>query len=172
MKSILQIIALMVLPSLLFAQKSKKVKLYGYQQPVLQGTQRKTVDESGQTKELPAKTSANYLLYLDVPANIKVDPKHIWIKGKLYGVKTELVNSPVVIKNTVITGKKTDTLVKSSSGSVLLMTLLPLDTQPSTSNSVRKKIKANEIALHTIENGRNCYYYLPALKVLDPVALQ
>ena len=38
--------------------------------------------------------------------------------------------------------------------------------------SVKKKMKKNAIVLHTIENGKDCYYYLEGIKSLDPVALQ
>ena len=171
MKSLLHIVVITLLPVLIFAQ-SKKVKLYAFQQQVLPGISRTTIDESGNTKQLPSKIFANYFIYLEGPEAKKIEPRHVWIKGKLYNLKLEKASLPVVIQSYSIPVKKLDTLVRLSSNPVLQLQPLPTSEGFTPSAGVRKKIRSKEIVVHTVENGKNCYYYLNRIKVLDPVALQ
>ena len=171
MKKIFIVICIASIPAVLSAQ-SKKVKLHAYQQAVLPGVQRTTIDESGTTKTVPAKTNTNTFLYLEFPSSKKIDPKHIWINSKLYDVNASVPSLPVVIYNNTIPGTKPDTLLRASSNKVLQLTLAPSSATFKPSSAAKRKMKSNEVALHTIENGKNCYYYLQHIKKLDPVALQ
>ena len=152
--------------------QSKRIMLHAYQQAVLPGVQRTTIDESGATKVAPLKTNTNTFLYLEFPSSKKIDPKHVWINGKLYDLNASVPSLPVVIYNNAIPDKKPDTLLRASSSKVLQLTLAPSNGTFKPSSTAKRKMKSNEVVLHTIENGKNCYYYLEHIKELDPVALQ
>src|SRR5689334_17543205 len=124
MKGLIIFLSAVIMPAILFAQ-SKKVKLYAFQQAVLPGTRPITIDESGKTSEATPKVSSNTFLYLEIPHNKKVDPKHVWINGKMYDLKISSTSSPVVMQRTVNPGKKADTLVHYTSNTVLQLTPSP-----------------------------------------------
>ena len=161
----------LLLPLVMMAQ-SKKVKLYAYQQDVRPGIRNITIDESGATKEVPAKKMANYFVYVEVPAGKEMQPQHLWIKGSQYDVKIEDAKSPVIMTSPNYPSKKTDTLVRGTTNKLLQLTLVPPTSTFKASNSAAKKMKSNQLVLHTIEKGKNCYYYLDRIKILEPVALQ
>ena len=171
MKKVIILLCIAGLPATLLAQ-SKKVKVYAYQQDVLPGVRKTTIDESGNTKEVPAKMNVNTFLYLQIPSGKNVDPKHVWLDGKLYDVKTSTPTLPVVMYNSSIPGKKPDTLVHATSNKVLQLSLAPASDTFKPSSTAKKKMKSNELVVHTIEMGKNCYYYVDHVKKLDPVALQ
>src|SRR6476660_5358757 len=110
MKKLFILLGIALLPAALIAQ-SKKVKVYAYKQDVLPGVRKTTIDESGSTREVSAKMNVNSLLYLEIPLGKKVEPKHVWINGKLYDVNASSPTLPVVMYNTSFPGKKPDTLV-------------------------------------------------------------
>ena len=170
MKNILAIFFL-IFSGISFAQ-SKKVKIYAYQQQVLPGVRAVTIDESGETREVPKKIPARNFIYIEAPADKKIEPKHIWIDGKLFGLRTSVPQLPVLMSNPTIPSKKADTLVRLTKNAV--MQLEPVaDSDPfNPSPAAKKKMKTHQVVLHTLENGRNCYYYLEQIKILDPVALQ
>ena len=172
MKSILAIFFLII--SAISCAQSKKLKVYAYQQQVLPGVRAITIDESGTTKEVPNKLPPNTFIYLEAPVGYKekIEPKHIWINGKLYEVKTTVANLPVIMHNSMIPNKKPDTLVRATENQVLHLQPVPADGQFNPSATAKKKMKTHQLVLHTIENGKNCYYYLESIKNLDPVALQ
>ena len=164
---------LIVLASLAaFSQASKKVKIYAYEQQVLSGVRKVTIDESGNQKEVPAKNIVHYFIYLEAPASKNIEAKHLWIRGKLYSINVEKPKLPVVVNSLVFPVKSADTLVRQRLNPVIqLVPTIANDTFAAT-YSVKKKMKKNAIVLHTIENGKDCYYYLEGIKRLDPVAMQ
>jgi hypothetical protein len=171
MKGILLILLLFFAPLLILAQ-SKKVKVYAYQQEVLPGTRQITIDESGRTHEIPNRIPSRTFIYVEAPRSLKMEAKHMWINGKLYGVRTSTPQLPVVIPNTSIPSNPPDTLVRKTDNLVLQLEPVSDVAAFIPSSTARKKMKTNKIVLHTIENGRNCYYYQNNIKILDPVALQ
>lgn len=171
MKGIISIFLLLVFPLMMVAQ-SKKVKLYAFQQEVLPGVRKTSIDESGQTKEIPNKIRPRIFIYLEAPRDKKIDPKHIWINGKLFGVNVSTPQLPVVLFNTTIPGKAPDTLARQTNNRVIQVEPVTDVAAFTPSSAAKKKMKSNKIVLHTIENGKNCYYYLDSIKILDPVALQ
>jgi hypothetical protein len=171
MKGLIIFLSVVMMPAVLSAQ-SKKVKVYAFQQGVIPGRRNTTIDESGKTSETPPKVTNNTLLYLEIPHNKKVDPKHVWINGKLFDLKTSIATSPVIIGNTTYPGKKADTLVRSTTNTVLQLTPSSASGTFNASSAAKRKMKSNDIVLHTVENGKNCYYYVQHIKKLDPVVLQ
>lgn len=170
MKKIVAITAFLF-PLALFAQ-SKKVKLYAYQQEVRPGMRNITIDESGSTKEAPPKKMANNFVYVEVPAGKEMQPQHLWINGSLYDVKVETTVSPVIMNHSMYPSQKADTLVRGTANKVLQLIPVPTTSTFNASKSAAKKMKSHQLVLHTIENGKNCYYYLDRIKNLEPVALQ
>jgi hypothetical protein len=170
MKNLLAIFFLIF--SAISCAQSKKVKIYAYQQQVLPGVRAITVDESGVTNEVSKKMVANNFIYIEAPVDKKIEPKHIWIDGKLYGLKTSIPQLPVVMHNATLPSKKGDTLVRLTEKAVMQLQPVADSSVFSPSASAKKKMKSHQVVLHTIENGKNCYYYLERIKILDPVALQ
>ena len=82
-----------------FSQANKKVKIYAYEQQVLSGVRKVTLDESGNQKEVPPKNIVHYYIYLEAPASKKIEAKHLWIRGKLYSINIEKPKLPVVVSN-------------------------------------------------------------------------
>ncbi len=158
------------LPSFLLAQK--KVKVYAYQQQVVPGVRNITIDESGTTKEIPNKMSPNTFIYLEAPGSKSIEAKHVWLNGHLFDVKTEKANVPVVMYNNSIPSKKPDTLVHATSNRVWQLSPITTSESFNPSAKAKRKMKTQQLVLHTIENGRNCYYYVDHIKILDPVVLQ
>ena len=171
MKGLLIILSILMFPTILSAQ-SKKVKIYAYQQQVLPGVRAITIDESGETKEVPKKMAVSNLIYIEAPAGKKIEPKHIWIDGKLYGLKTSIPQLPVIMHNAALPSKKPDTLVRLTEKAVMQLQPVTDSSAFNPSGAAKKKMKSHQVVLHTIENGKNCYYYLEHIKILDPVALQ
>jgi len=171
MKGIIPIFLILFFPAFLVAQ-SKKVKIYAYQQEVLPGITKTSIDESGQMKEIPNKTRPRTFIYLEAPRDKKIDPKHIWIDGKLFGVSVSTPQLPVVMFNAALPGKAPDTLAHKTNNLVIQLEPVTDVAVFTPSSAAKKKMKSNKIVLHTIENGKNCYYYLDSIKILDPVVLQ
>ena len=171
MKRLIPFLLLLISPSILVAQ-SKKVRIYAYQQQVIPGLRQITIDESGQTREIPNKIQPRTFLYLEAPRDLKIDPKHVWIDGKLFGVRVSTPQLPVVIPNTAIPSNPPDTLVRKTSNLVMQLEQVTDVAAFTPSGTAQRKMKSNRIVLHTIENGKNCYYYQNSIKILDPVALQ
>ena len=172
MKKIIAI-SLLLIPVILSAQ-SNKLKVYAYQQQVLPGVKANTIDESGATKEIQNKIPPRSFIYIEVPkANKKtIEPRHLWINGKLYGVKSSVPQLPVLMHSTTIPSNTPDTLVRATENRVLQLEPVPGDVQFNPSATAKKKIKTHQVVIHTLENGKNCYYYVEHMNVLDPVALQ
>jgi len=161
----------LVMPATLFAQ-SKKVRIHAYQQPVMSGTRNITIEEKGVMKEVPKKVNPNIFIYLEAPPSMDIQPQHVWINGKMYAVRATDAQSPVVMNNNTVPGKKADTLVRLTGNRVVQLTPDATTAEFVPSKTAQKKMKKNELVLHTVEYGKNCYYYLSHIKVLDPVALQ
>ena len=159
------------MPVLLIAQ-SKKVKLYAYQQDVRTGMRNITIDETGKTKEAPAKKMANNFIYVEVPTGKEMQPQHLWINGVLYDAKVENATSPIIMNHPTFPSRKSDTLVGSTTNKLLQLIPVPTTSTFKVSKSVAKKMQSHQLVLHTIESGKNCYYYLDRIKILEPVALQ
>jgi len=155
-----------------FAQANKKVKLYAYEQRVLPGVRKVTIDENGVQREAKPKTFSHYYIYLEAPSSKKVEVKHIWIRGKQQNVTVEKPTLPAVVYNISMPGRKADTLVRQRLNPVLQIVPSPASDSFQVSYAVRQKMKKNEIVVHTIENGKDCFYYLESIKMLDPLALQ
>ena len=134
--------------------QSKKIQLHAYQQPVLSGVQRTTIDESQTIKTAPVEANTNTFLYLEFPSGKNIDPKHVWINGKLYDLKNSEPSLPVVIYNNNIAGKAPDTLIRTTSNKVLQLTPAPSTETFNPSSTAKRKMKSNEVVLHTIEDGK------------------
>jgi len=170
MKNILAIFFLMF--SVVSCAQSKKLKVYAYQQQVLPGVKASTIDESGLTKEIPNKIPPRNFIYIEAPKGKDIQPKHIWINGKLFGLRTSVPQLPVVMYNSMIPSKKADTLVGFTDKAVMQLEPVADSVQFKPSTAAKKKLTTHQVVLHTLENGKNCYYYLEQIKILDPVALQ
>ncbi|HKP31814.1 MAG TPA: hypothetical protein VJT83_03780 [Chitinophagaceae bacterium] len=153
-------------------QANKKVKIYAYEQQVLPGVRKITLDESGKEKEVPPKNILHYFIFMEAPASKKVEAKHLWIRGKLYSINIEKPALPVVVNNLTYPTKKADTLVRQRLDPVVQLVPATATDNFAATYSVKKKMKKNAIVLHTVENGKDCYYYLEGIKRLDPVAMQ
>ena len=88
-----------------YGQANKKVRIYAYEQQVLSGVRKVTLDESGNQREVPPKKIVHYFIYLEAPASKKIDAKHLWIRGKLYSINVEKPKLPVVVNNLVFPAK-------------------------------------------------------------------
>ena len=166
------VLSFLIVPLLLVAQ-SKSVRLFAYQQEVLPGVKSVTIDETGNTREAPNKRVApNYFIYVEVPAGKEMQPQHVWIKGKLYDVKTESRESPIVMHSTLFPSKVPDTLVHRTSNNIFQLNPMPSSSVFTPSKTAKNKMKNYQLVLHTIEKGKNCYYYLDGIQILEPVALQ
>ncbi len=170
MRNVLAILFLMI--SVISCAQSKKVKVYAYQQQVLPGVRATTIDESGVTKEIPNEIPPRTFIYIEAPKGKDVQPKHIWINGKLFGLRTSIPQLPVVMYNAAIPSKKADTLVGLTDKGVMQLEPVTDSVQFKPSRAANKKLTTHQVVLHTLENGKNCYYYLEQIKILDPVALQ
>ena len=120
----------------------------------------------------PPKKMANNFVYVEVPAGKEMQPQHLWINGSLYDVKVETTVSPVIMNHSMYPSQKADTLVRGTANKVLQLIPVPTTSTFNASKSAAKKMKSHQLVLHTIENGKNCYYYLDRIKNLEPVALQ
>jgi hypothetical protein len=171
MKEILFGLIVLITPVTLLAQ-SKKVRLHAYQQPVMSGTRNITVEEKGVMKEVPKKVNPNIFIYLEAPPSMDIQPEHLWINGKLYSVRATDAQPPVVMYNNTVPGKKADTLVRLTGNRVVQLMPDATTAEFIPSKTAQKKMKKNELVLHTVEYGKNCYYYVQHIKLLEPVALQ
>jgi hypothetical protein len=171
MRVLLPFIALLAF-NVAFGQANKKVKIYAYEQQVLSGVRKISIDENGNQKEVPPKNISHYFIFLEAPASKKIEAKHLWIRGKLYSINIEKPKLPVVMNNLMYPSKKADTLVRQRLDPVIQLVPAAATDNFAATYSVKKKMKKNAIVLHTIENGKDCYYYLEGIKRLDPVAMQ
>ena len=170
MKQLILFISIAIVPGISFAQS--KVKVFAYKQAALPATRKTTIEEGGQPKTLPPKPSFSHLIYLTVPTKKDVQPKHAWLNGKWYSLTATTKSSPVVLSHPSLPAIRTDTLVKSTAGTVLQLALHESADTFDPPGKVKSKMKSNELVVHTIEKGKDCYYYIKALKSLEPEVLQ
>ena len=149
----------------------KNGKVYAYRQAVMGGARPGTViDEKGKQTKMPARESANFFIYLEMPAD-SVEVKEIWVKQKAYAAKeVHVVSTPVVLRQELKL-LNADTLVRATNNKVLQISLgLPVP-PPTVPAAEQKKISGNELVIRCVVKGRD-RYYAGSIKNLPPVALQ
>jgi hypothetical protein len=149
----------------------KNGKVYAYRQVVMGGARPvPVIDEKGRQTEATARESANFFIYLELPAD-SVQVKEIWVKQKPYAAKeVQVVSTPVVMQQQVKL-LNADTLVRTTPNKVLQISLgLPVQA-PTVPAGEQKKISTNEVVIRCVVKGRD-RYYAGAIKNLPPVALQ
>lgn len=149
-----------------YAQTEGASKIYGYKQKVRRGTLR--VDENG--REVPAKPTYNYFIYL--ASSTKVVPVEIWINGEAFEVNVNMVSStPVKYVNPMSGNNKAEILVPKTTRKVLQIAPSANKVQKPTQKGKTLSVK-NELVI--IYNGSGKYYYktLLALKGLAPLDMQ
>lgn len=134
----------------LIAQRSVKIKLYAYAQPVHSGIQSKTqIAESGIEYKSESKSKLNYIIYLEHRSSKTIRPLEIWIAGKAYGIKMNQIEfTPVELTdNSNIKDPKKILLVPATSNKVFSISLTGLSEIANSKSDELKNQKANEITL-------------------------
>ena len=91
-QNIFLIILFFAVSSGAFPQKSSIIKVYAYSQSVLQGTKRaNTVDENGKEIRRITENSPGYFFYIEQRRSTAIDIVSVWIKGKNYAAKADVV---------------------------------------------------------------------------------
>jgi hypothetical protein len=157
----------------LFAQPV--VKVYAFKQAVVPGTIPAGVtDENGK----PSNTSGpghltDYFIYLSHSGKLFIAPITLWIKGKCYQFKTEVINNtPVTNVNYNIPNRPATTLlVPATSNKVTRLLVSDLPGTRCAASSAEKKHPLDVVVSFKWKN-KTYYAHAAVLKTLEPALHQ
>lgn len=157
------------------AQTRTDVKIYGYIQAVSQGVSPETsIDEAGNLISKGVNPGINYFIYITGPATTRIYPIEMWVKGKQYSAKSEIVDkTPVQMADPALpNGPNLITLVPKTTKKVML--LIPGNTviQGKSLAIAKSKAKANELVVVYKINGKLYYSMLEKLNIIERASMQ
>lgn len=145
-------------------------KVYAYKQASIPGTiirpGEKDIEEKNGIKQREHKQNFNYWFYLSIPKKEKVNITGLWIDGKQYDIKSEIITE-LPVKKIVYTGiEKNDTtiMVPVTINKVLLV-------YPAGIKSAGVKLKlaaTNELVIRYTWKGKIHYCTTRKIKELVP----
>lgn len=145
-------------------------KVYAYKQASLPGIQQRTPENGGAER----KETFNYWFYITLPENKSININHIWIGGKKFLAKADVIeNSPVIkISNSSDTDNTTIELVPKTKNKIIL--IYPSGANNDTellSARMMKKIRKYELVISFTSKGKNRIARKRLIRILNPEAL-
>jgi hypothetical protein len=134
---------------------SQTVKLKAYVQAITPGNVPVRMnEENGNTQSSQATSKDQYFIYLIHSKNSRVIPVQMWLRGKLYSIKTNpITQTPVEMHDNMIPSNPTKiTLVPKTEQQVVQ--LLPIASTISKTIVGKDKAKANEAVVVYKLNGK------------------
>lgn len=172
MKQALLLNTALFLATGLWAQKPPVTKVHAYARYSTAGAAPASIPgENGANIKKMSTTIANYSIFIETKKGVSVTIKKLWIEGKAYKIKKEVLSeSPVLFKQQGIGNQyQTDTLVPKTANSIwkivpngLLEGMAPL----------AKNKRGNALVLEYSWKGRNYVYTAKEWKKLPPLILQ
>ena len=161
--------------STLFAQPA--VKIYAFEQAVLPGTIPAGVtDENGNSLNTSkAGHSTDYFIYLSHSGKSIVTPVAIWIKGKCYSFKAEVIKStPVIRVNYNMPDRPSTTLLvpKTTNKVTRLLVSGPIERTCAPTATEKKRLDPLNVVVSYKWKGQTYYATIATLKSLAPVMHQ
>lgn len=161
---------LILVSNTIVAQTLKpQIRLYAYEQKVHSGIDHQTTKIDQTTTKSPRNSSVQYFVYAESSNASVVAIRRIWIHRQVYEVKTETINTPVIItKSVALEGEsRSDTLVKTTRNIVWRLSLEKIANNQTSKPSLSKKIASNEIVVeYTVNKSTLLYASLPKIKKL------
>ena len=156
----------------ILAQKSPLINLYAFSQQVLPGIRSGTIlQENGNTiKNTPIK-KINYFFYAELDKSSNIEITTIWINGKEYAAKTEIISkTPVEITiNDVASKPEKMILVPASVNKVVL--IIPGEASKNSKKltyKLKKLISSSELVVACRWEGKIYYTMAQKIKSLKP----
>lgn len=154
------------------AQKNPVINLYAFSQQVLPGIRTGTIlQENGNTIKKTPVEKINYFFYAELDKSSNIEITTIWIKGKEYTAKTEIISkTPVEI--TINDGNlqpEKITLVPASINKVVL--IIPGEASRNNkkpSFKLKKLISSSELVVACQWKGKIYYAMTQKIKSLKP----
>jgi hypothetical protein len=150
-----------------FAQKEPFTNVYAYSQATLSGTKPKTTSgENGNQVILASRENINYYFYAEYPSKENFTVVTLWIKGKPYELKTDIISKTPI--ETIGNNSKKITLVPLTTNEVLLLTPgSQVNMKPRC--RLRKMLKKAELVIVYSYNDKKRYYSVSKIKELEIV---
>jgi hypothetical protein len=152
------------------AQK-KEVKLYGFSQAVSKGIRISSVDEKGEISTEKKNVNKTLLLYLESPADSKINITELWINGEKYKFATAHVKTPVKLNSGLnMPGQKESILISESGNDVTR--IIPSTKIDMTEKDKRKIVSKKSVVVFYTINGKTCKRGLDKLEVLPDLVME
>jgi hypothetical protein len=151
-------------------------QLYGFSQVTIPGAAaaKRVTDDAGNVVERRTEDlKMNYFIYLRTAVKTRVYPVEVWIKGKAFSARPEIIsNTPVQVSGPVVMGRtQKTTLVPKTTQKVIQLVPIPLTSNKSTQKA-QNLAAANELVVVYKQGGKTYYKTLKAITELSPQALQ
>lgn len=161
---------LALLFTVLAGQAQSTSKLYGFSQVVTPGMAKRETDERGAVTQ--GARNYNYQVYLTSSLPTRIYPIELWIKGKRYSVKEEIITeTPVQYTNIAARNPEPVTLVPQTTDKVLKLnpvTYTGMKNYP----KARQLAASNEVVAVYKQGGAIRYKTLKTLTALGTQSMQ
>lgn len=163
------VVVCLLLVSLVGNAQVKKV--YAYKQASIPGniigSDDTDIKEKNDKKEEQVQ-NFNYWFYLSVPKKEKVAITGLWIDGRQYGIKSEMMTSSP-IKRIIYTGvEKNDTTVMVPFTTNKIILVYPSGIKPGVSKNALSYARQNELVIRYSWKGKTYYRTVKKIKELPP----
>jgi hypothetical protein len=143
----------------------KNIRLFGFSQGVSKGIRTTSVDENGKTIAAKKSGSTTYLLYLEVPAGIKLNITELWINGEKHRFEINPEKSPVLLNTGIrMPGQQEKALIPYTENKIIR--IIPFEKMDTTEKHRRKIVMKKPVVVFFTVNGRSCYRSLDQLEIL------
>jgi len=156
------------------AISQSSVKIFAYSQTETPGNIPKGItDENGNQVIKRRETPVKYYIFATHPPSVNIIFTEIWIKGKLYTVETQKIDStPVIHVNKNMPGNlKEEVLVPYTVQQVIA--IVPGSVKNKTlkrCSRISKLANNNELVLRYIDRGKKRFTGIKKIKLLEPIA--
>lgn len=147
-------------------------KIYAYKQASIPGILPDYSDDNDikdeKAKKPERKQNYNYWFYLTVPKTDNITITGLWISGKQYAIKSEIIKD-LPVKKIVFTGlEKNDTTVMVPVTSNKVILVYPSGEKLDDSKYALNLARTNELVIRYKRNGKIHYTTLKKIKELTP----
>ncbi len=149
------------------SQTKGNATIYAYEQSVLPGAQRGVIEEGGSEIKTESNGAKNYFIY--ITSTSRIYPAEIWIHGKVYSVRMEVISKTPVINTTPL--GDTVELVPSTTRKVLQLSPAPY-TESKQYGDINEQTKNNALVIVYKQNGRFYFNSQKEFKRLEAAAMQ
>ena len=147
-------------------------KVYAYKQASIPGIipsgDENDIKTNNGTKKSEWKQNYNYWFYLSVPKKENITVTGLWISGKQYDIKSEMITG-LPVKKIVFTGlEKNDTTIMVPVTNNKIILIYPSGEKPDDANHAINLVRTNELVIRYTSKSKTLYTTIKKIKELSP----